>query len=157
MSFLRMAALLLATAFAAPGFAQSQSTDNMQILLDKIKADKKLLVANNMNLTDAEAKGFWPIYDQYQQQLGAINKRLGDLILQYADAYKNNSLTDDTAKALVDKLIAIQGDEVQIKKSFVPKLANVLPMKKVARYLQIENKIRAAVNYELAAQVPLVE
>ena len=53
--------LLLAAAFAAPSFGQGQSTDNMQILLEKIKADKKLLVANNMNLTDAEAKGFWPV------------------------------------------------------------------------------------------------
>jgi len=149
--------LLLAAAFAAPSFGQGQSTDNMQILLEKIKADKKLLVANNMNLTDAEAKGFWPVYDDYQKQLAGLNKRIGDLILQYADAYKNNSLTDDTAKTLVDKLIAIQLDEAQMKKSFVPKLAKVLPMKKVARYLQIENKIRAAVNYELAAQVPLVE
>jgi len=61
MSFVRIAVLLLAAAFAAPSFGQGQSTDNMQILLEKIKADKKLLVANNMNLTDAEAKGFWPV------------------------------------------------------------------------------------------------
>ena len=157
MSFIRVAILLLAAAVALPGVAQGQSTDNMQILIDKIKADKKLLVATNMDLTDAEAKGFWPIYDEYQKELAKINARLVDVILQYADAYSNDTLTDDTAKKLLDQMLAVQTDEVNMKKPFVSKLGRVMPMKKVARYLQIENKIRAAVNFELAAQVPLVE
>ena len=48
---------------SSPVLAQDKSADNMQILLDKIKADKKLLVAANMDLTESEAKGFWPIYE----------------------------------------------------------------------------------------------
>ena len=79
------------------------------------------------------------------------------LIVQYADAYMNDTLTDDKAKVLLDQLIAVQADEVKMKKSFIPKLGAVLTMKKVARYMQIENKIRAVVNYEIAARVPLVE
>ena len=110
-----------------------------------------------MNLTDAEAKGFWPVYDQYQKEPQGLNARLGDLIRQYADAYTNDTLTDDKAKVLMDRLIAVQADEVAMKKSFIPKLDQVLPMKKAARYMQIENKIRAAVNYEIAARVPLVQ
>jgi hypothetical protein len=47
--------------FVCPVMAQ----DNMQILRDKIKADKKLLVAANMELTESEAKGFWPVYEEY--------------------------------------------------------------------------------------------
>jgi hypothetical protein len=35
-------------------------------------------------------------------------------------------------------------------------LGKALPATKVARYLQIENKIRALVKFELAAQIPLV-
>ena len=96
-------------------------------------------------------------YDEYQKDLDKINSRLGDVILQYAEAYNNDTLTDDTAKKLLDEMLAVQADEVKMKKPFVSKLGRVMPMKKVARYLQIENKIRAAVNYELAARVPLVE
>ena len=32
----------------------------------------------------------------------------------------------------------------------------MLPVKKAARYLQIENKIRALIKYDLASGVPLV-
>lgn len=142
---------------SVPAIAADKPTDsNMQIMLDKMKADKKLLVAGNMNLSDAEARKFWPVYDAYQVELGKLNKRVVALIKAYADDYNNNSLTDEKSKKLVSEMIAIDEAEAAMKKSFVPKLYKVLPAIKVARYLQIENKIRAAVKYELASAVPLV-
>jgi len=129
----------------------------MQILLDKVKADKKLLVSVNMNLSDAEARKFWPVYDIYQVELGKLNKRVAALIEAYADDYNNNSVTDAKAKKMISEMIAIDQAEAAMKKSFVPKLYKVLPPVKAARYLQIENKIRIALLYELAAAVPLVK
>ena len=54
---------------AISAFAQEKLSDNMQIVLEKVKADKKLLVAANMELTESEAKGFWPVYEEYQNLL----------------------------------------------------------------------------------------
>ena len=136
--------------------AQGKPADNMQIMRDKIKADKKLVVASNMELTESEAKAFWPVYDQYQKDLGAINERIVKMIKSYADAYNAKSMTDDGAKKLTDEYVAIEKAEAAMKESYVPKLSKVLPPKKVARYLQIENKIRALVKYELAGEIPLV-
>jgi hypothetical protein len=143
----------------APVFAQNQSAAdaNMQILRDKVKADKKLVVAANMELTDAEAKGFWPVYEAYQKDLQALNERMKKAILSYADAYNNKTLTDESAKQLADEAIAIDEKEIQMRKAWAVKLASILPGKKAARYLQIENKIRAALRYELAGGIPLVE
>jgi len=135
--------------------AQNQPADNTQILMDKVKADKKAVVAQNMKLTETEAKGFWPIYDAYQKDLAAINQRLIDTIKAYAQAYNANTLTDDQAQSLLASTIAIEESEVTLKKTYVPQLNKVLPGKKVARYIQIENKIRAAVKYELAKNIPL--
>ena len=93
------AVILCVAALAAPAFAQDKPADtNMQILLDKVKADKKLVVAANMELNEAEGKVFWPIYDAYQKELQAINDRVGKTILAYADAYNKKALTDDVAK-----------------------------------------------------------
>jgi len=140
-----------------PAAVQGQPADNMQILRDKVKADKKLLVAVNMELTESEAKGFWPVYEEYQKELSAINRRIVNLIESYAADYKANTLTDEKAKKLVDELVAIGKAEGAVQAACVPKLSKVLPGKKVARYLQIENKIRAAIKYELASNVPLVQ
>jgi hypothetical protein len=151
---------LLIAAFAlvgAPGYAQDKSADmNMQILRDKLKADKKVVVAANMQLTDAEAKAFWPIYDAYQSDLKAINERLGNAILAYADAYKAGPISDATAKKFLDEAIAIDDAEAKLRKDYAAKLTAAIPAAKAARYLQIESKIRAAVRYEMAAAIPLV-
>lgn len=135
--------------------AADKPADNMQILRDKIKADKKLLVASNMELTESEAKGFWPIYDAYQKDLETLNKRTGKLIESYAADFRAGTFTDDKAKKAIDELIGVNEAEAKLMKSYAPKLNKVLPAKKTARYLQIENKIRAAIKYELATNVPL--
>jgi hypothetical protein len=153
MVIVMVAALVGLGALAA---AQDKPADNMQILRDKVKADKKLLVVSNMELTESEAKAFWPVYDQYQKDLGAMNERMVKMIKSYADAYNAKSMTDDGAKKLTDEFIAIEKAETAMKESYVPKLSKVLPPRKVARYLQIENKIRALVKYDLAGQIPLV-
>jgi len=108
-------------------------------------------------LTESEAKGFWPVYEEYQKDLATINQRIGKLLESYTADYRANTLTDEKAKILIDELVAIEQAEAWLKTSYVPKLSKVLPPKKVARYLQIENKIRAVVKYELAGGVPLVQ
>jgi len=145
----------LATLIVLPAGAQTAS--DMQILAQKIKADKKLVVAANMQLTEAEAKGFWPVYDAYQKDLQGINQRVGGAIKNYAAAYNKGPVSDETAKKLINEAIAIEDAEVKLKASYVPRLEKVIPGMKVARYIQIENKIRAIIKYELAASIPLVE
>ena len=147
--------IALAVAFPTPAWTQGQS-DDMKVLSDKIKMDKKLLVAQNMDLTEEEGKAFWPVYDEYQKDLTKINQRITRLIESYADDYQKQTLTDKKATKLTDELISIEKAEAKLKESYVPKLGKVLPPKKVARYLQIENKIRAIVKYQLADAVPLV-
>ena len=150
------AIVIMLCGFTPVGSAQDNPADNMQILRDKIKADKKLVVASNMELTEAEAKDFWPIYEQYQKELQKINQSMGKVLESYADDNRRKSLTDEKAKKIIDEAVSIDQAEANIKSTFAPKLSKVLPVKKVARYLQIENKIRAVVKYDLAQGVPLV-
>jgi hypothetical protein len=157
MTLLRIILIVLAVALATPATAQDKGTTNMEILRQKIKADKKLLVAANMGLTEAEGKAFWPIYDAYQKDLGQINERLRKTIVAYADAYNKGPVPNATAKTLLDDALAVEEAEVTLKRSYVPKLETALPAAKVARYLQIETKIRALVRYELAEKIPLVK
>ena len=138
--------------------AQTSKTTNadMQILLDKIKADKKLLVAANMEMTETEKTAFWPIYDAYQKDLQGINERMAKSIRSYADAYNAKSITNEQAKKLTDEVLAIEADEAKLRSTYATKLGAALPARTVARYLQIENKIRAALRYDMASSIPLV-
>jgi Zn-dependent M32 family carboxypeptidase len=154
-----MTALILTFALVfTPARAEEKkdgATTNMEILQEKIRADKKLVVAANMNLTEAEAKAFWPLYQEYQTNLSKINERIAKIIGEYAGNY--NSMTNEVAKKLMKESVAVEKERVALKESMMPKFEKALPAIKAARYYQIENKIQAAVQYELADQIPLVE
>jgi hypothetical protein len=146
---------------AVPAFAQTAGSadTNMEIFMQKIKADKKLLVASNMGLSDAEGKDFWPLYDAYQKDLQQVNVRLGKTINAYAEAYNEGkgTVSNDTAKKLLDEAISVEEQEVKLKRAYAEKVGKVLPAGKTTRYIQIENKIRAVIKFELARQIPLVD
>ena len=138
-----------------PALAQDKPADNMQILREKVKADKKLLVAEDMKLTESEAKAFWPVYEKYQDELFLLRTRTLKLINDYADAYEK--MSNDKAKALLDELMKIDSLGLKLRQTYLPKFRQVLPEVKVVRYYQIENKINAALMYELAANIPLMK
>ena len=150
-----MTAFVLAATVTVPAMAQKTDTTDMEILRQKIKADKKLVVA--LSLTEAEGAAFWPVYEAYQKDLQTIYQRLAETIVAYANAYNEGPVANATAKKLLDESLAIDAAEAKLKTATVPKILAVLPATKAARYVQIENKIRAAVRYELAARIPLVE
>ena len=159
--------LAIAVSLVVPAIAQTSVSDkaptgdstamNMQILRDKVRADKKLVVAQNMQLTDSEASAFWPIYEAYQTDLGKINERMKKVILAYAAAYNSGPVTNEEAKKLMEEWLGAQDADVQLMRSYVPKLEKALLDMKVTRYIQIETKIRAIERYELSSQIPLVE
>lgn len=150
-----LAIIGMVMAMVVPGISQEKPADNMQVVLEKIRADKKLLVAENMQLTEAEAKAFWPVYNQYQDELFLLRTRTAKLIKDYAEAY--DQMTKDTAKKLLDELVSIEALGPKLRQTYLPKFRKVLPETKVVRYYQIENKINAALMYELAANIPLMK
>jgi len=152
LSVLLLAAMVMA---AAPVSAEEKAADNMQIVLEKIRSDKKLLVAENMQLSEAEAKSFWPVYERYQDELFLIRARTMNLIKEYEESYEK--LTDDIARKLLDESIEIEALRLKLIQAYLPKFREVLPDKKVARYYQLENKVQAALMYELARNIPLAK
>jgi Lhr-like helicase len=166
MKLVQAALFTLATLVALPATAQTSpaakpaakpTASDMEIFRQKVKADKKLLVSRNMELTEAEAKLFWPVYDGYQKELQQLNDRMGKLISTYADAYNKGPVSNETAKKLMDESLSIDEAENKMRRAYATRLEKAVPMMKAARYLQIESKIRALIKYELAANIPLVE
>ena len=133
--------------------AQDQIADNMELVKQKVRTDKKLFIAENMALTEAQAKAFWPVYESYQAELEKNFERMAKLIELYAENYE--TLTDEMAKKIVQEWFAIDDKELKLRKAFLPKFQKVLPDIKVARYFQLERKILATVDYAMAANIPL--
>jgi Spy/CpxP family protein refolding chaperone len=148
-------AAIVLVAGTAGVLAQATETDQLEQLRTEIQADRQAVVAANLGLTDAEGAAFWPVYREYRGELaGKVGDRMQKLIQDYAKVY--DTATNEQAKAMVDEMMSIRGAELKVKESYLPKFRKVIPETKVARFLQIENKIDALITLGLAADIPLI-
>jgi hypothetical protein len=146
---------VLACLMGGVAVAQDKPSDNMDVLREKLRADKKAVVAEVLELTEGEAKAFWPVYNAYQSDMVSHYDRVLKFLDTYAKTY--TSMSNETATTLVKQFLTLERDHVAILTSYQPRFSKVLPPLKVAKLYQIENKARALVNYELARGIPLVK
>ncbi len=137
-----------------PAASEGMSAQEMEMLRAKVRADKKLFISQNMGLMQSEAVGFWPVYDRYQKELEGLANRTIALIEDYAGSY--DRMTDATAKDLLNRYLVIEADRLKVRRAHLPEFRRVLSDRQVARYYQLENKIRAVAMFQLASKIPFV-
>ena len=150
-----MALAVMMIGFVGSAAAMDKPADNMDLVRDKIRTDKKLFIATNMELTESEAKGFWPVYDAYQAEIEKLVNRETKLIEKFAANYE--TMSDDAAKTILENALSIDMDHQKLRQSYLSKFRGVLSDKKVARYYQLESKIHAIIEFEIARRIPLVK
>jgi hypothetical protein len=150
-------AALLAFASAEGALAQGtvNMTDQDQLLISQIQSDKRAVVLKTMNLSDAEVKSFTPVYDDYQGEMKKLFQRNSDLVNKYAAAY--DSMTDADAKKLLEEGFKLRADRTDTLKKYARKLEKVLPAHKVLRFVQIESKLAALLDWQAAQLIPLAK
>lgn len=151
---MRIKTILLSTLFLLSpflGFAEDAENLKRQITLDQ----KKLYVMENMPLSDEEAGNFWPVYNEYQERLYDLELMRTNVLSYYVSNYEN--LTDQQMIEIINNKFDIADNRQLIMKKLTLDLEEVLPVKKVFRYLQVENNIAAMDEYSLAKKVPLME
>jgi hypothetical protein len=144
-----------ATLRAEPPATGQAEEASLEVLLNSIRANRKAMVAVNMNLTDEEAAKFWPVYDRYQKEISANGDRALAVIQDYAASFKDAS--DEKAKKLLEDYLAAEADRVQVKRTYIPEFSAILPGRKLARLYQIENKMDAVIRYDLASTIPVID
>ena len=150
--------LLAAGAVAAPcswGEDKLGDVTDMQALRNSLRTDERAFVAATMKFSDAEAKKFWPIYDNYQRTVLSADRRRTRVLEDVVGT--DRPLNDVYAKTLANELIAADDGEMKARRTLQSRLLRALPPRKVARFMQLESKIRAVEAYDIAAAIPLVK
>lgn len=153
-----LAVAVFAIAATAAQFSSAQrdvtGVTDMQALRHAVKSDKKAFVASTLDLTPAEAKKFWPIYDQYQRALAVVKQQRA--VSLEGQLSRDRPMTGPYAKQLAAAAIAADDAEIRARHRLYNRLMRALPAIKVARYLQIEGKVRAMEAYDVASTIPLL-
>jgi hypothetical protein len=148
-----MVAFILVATTGKPFAVQME--DEIELTREVIQTQRKAIIAKNMQFTEEESQAFWPVYNVYREAMRKVGDRKVKLISSYADNYRD--LTDEEAKGLLAEFLKIQKAEWKVKKKFVRKFRKALSEKKVMRFYQVENKLDAIVNVQLAADIPLAK
>ncbi|MBV8774232.1 MAG: hypothetical protein JO166_18140 [Deltaproteobacteria bacterium] len=131
------------------------SRSQQQLDIAAARAERKAIVGQNMYLTDAQAKSFWPLYDSYEARMDRIEDRHIREIKTYVASYKG--LTDASANQKLTEVLEIQQARLQTQREYVSRFRAVLPGVLVTRFFQIDNKMRAMVQCNIAQMIPLAQ
>jgi hypothetical protein len=144
-----------AQATTASKDSQTVSEQDVKLLRQDLRSQKKQLIAANLTLTDAESTKFWPVYDQFSTEMTTLGDQKLALIKEYAKGF--GSLTDTQAQSLLNRSLALDEAVTQLRIKYVPIINNVLPGTKTATFFQMERRISALIDLQVASQIPLVQ
>jgi len=116
--------------------------------------DRRNIVRANMLLTETESARFWPLYDEYRAERQKIGDRRVRLITDFLA--EQNSMSEDEASALANEDFAIGKDTSELKAKWYKKMTKTLSERTVARFFHIDEKLDAAADIALAANIPLI-
>jgi hypothetical protein len=139
----------------ASGSSQQGINQDIQLLREDIRSQKKQLIAANLKLTDDEATKFWPVYDRYTADLVIVNNEKYAVIKEYANSC--SSITDDQALSLTNRALDVEQKVAALRIRYVPEFSKVLSGTKTATFYQIERRIQAMIDLQLSSQIPLVQ
>jgi len=149
------AATLVALAtWSQAGLAQQES-DMMEVIRAQVAANRQALVAENMSLTEAESEAFWPVYRSFQAERAELDTREIRVLTEFRDSYLD--MSDEQARSILDEYLKIARDFQKLRKQYAREFGKILPEKKVLRFMQIDSKIDAIIDFELVQIVPLAE
>jgi len=142
----------------APGAETQPNSINdkdVEMLRANLRANRKELMARNMNLTADEATKFWPVFDQYRKEAIKPNDERWALIKDYATNY--NTMTDAQAQDYIKRSTAVEQQLIALRMKYVPAFEKVISPKKTALWYQIDRRIDLLINLQLSAQIPMVD
>lgn len=167
---LAIAAAVLVLSAATSITVQAQATDSPRVTSPAIdpgnlrafialaradlKAEKTLIIAQNIDFTADEAAEFWPLHSEYTVALNRLLDERLVLLGEYVSTYKD--MTDRQATDLARRVFDLESKRVKLKKTWFKKFSKVVPAKKAAQFFQIENQLNAALDLQLAAALPLI-
>src|SRR5271165_5033276 len=116
--------------------AQDHFDEDIKLLRKDLRSEKKQIIAANMDLTDAEAQQFWPIYDRYTAELATASDPKYSLLKEYAQNY--GTMTSEQADSYLKGRAAVEDKVLQVRLKYIPIFRKVLSGKSTALFFQLD-------------------
>jgi hypothetical protein len=150
-----LAALGLSIWIVAPCTVTAQTPrDAVETMRADLKADRKAVIGQELQMSAEESEAFWPIYATYRAEVDKSTDRVVELVLEYADLYPN--VPEKKAAEMLDQYLKIETELLKVKRKYLKKLGKVLPAAKVFRFAQLDNRYDLGTRVGMAASIPML-
>jgi len=150
---MRPIALAVLAALAAPVGSAQTVKDALELNRQAVEAQRRVLVAGSLHLTDAEAQAFWPLYDGFEKDRGRVDERTNQLVADFVAA--GSGMSDTQATAMLNEALRLDDERLKVRRSWLSRMGKALPPRKLVLFFQLENKLDAVVRADVARQIPL--
>jgi len=149
--------LTLVGAIGAVGQVGAQSTPEkyLELLRSDVRADKVAILTEALDLPQAQADAFWPLYRAYDTELTALGDRRVALVKRFAEKY--GTMTDVDAEAVAKEWFALQNERLKLREKYYGKIAKATSSLVAARFIQVENVLGMLIDLNIAAELPLMK
>ena len=146
--------LSLVLALMATVSPAQEINDEIELTRSVIQTQRQAIVTAAMQLSGDESESFWPLYREYREAMRKVDNRSVKLITDYSENL--DIMSDEIAQEMLKEFIGIRQGELDVTRKYLKRFQKILPATKVARFFQLENKLDAVIDFELASEVPLV-
>jgi len=160
---IKVAALLVLTTLlgvAAPAAPAAAVNDNIYNYLQLFRSDvnslKVDLVNSIMKLSPEDAKKFWPIYHDYENELGKLAINRAELIADFVQSHQDGTFDNEKAKEIARRWFKSQRARLDLLEKYHRKIEKTLTSVQAGQFLQIENQLGLFIDIEIASEMPTV-
>ena len=134
---------------------KAQITDEISFYQSIWGLEKQAIVKSYMDLSEAQATAFWPVYDSYELKRKEIGKDKVMILSDYATNY--NSLSGDQAKDLIHRAAANNIASQKLLKKTFNKLSKSLDPVTAAKFVQLENYFIVMIQMSIQESIPFID
>lgn len=106
---------------------------------DRVESYKIAFITEKLDLTPKEAAAFWPVYNEYSDQIKKLRAKDKDRLKTYKE--KSAATDADSEKFISDHLLSKQ-QEMDLAKKYIAEFKKILPVTKVARLVTLEQDFK---------------
>jgi hypothetical protein len=139
--------------FAGEGFA-ADAAAKIEVARSIAETERKAIVADNMSFTSEETEKFWPVYNEYREEMRKVGDQRVQVIRDLANEFE--TLDDERAEQLLRESLDFQADRIKLRKAYIKKFNKSIPAKKTVRFFQIDAKLDTIIDFKLSSEIPLV-
>jgi hypothetical protein len=154
---MRIASLALALVVAAaPLVSNAQGVkSDQQVVIKQVQTDRRAVLAENLKLTEAESRVFWPIYDKYELDMKKVTDQRLAMLDQYAAKY--GTLTDADADVMLNTRYKLDEQAMKTRVKYAKQIQKALPSVKALRYVQLQDRIDNIIAGDMYSLIPLAQ